>query len=72
MGGALEAFPRPPEGPGQGLLAPGGEGGEGALPSPWPGGRPPERVRRGAEVYLERTPLPPEAKELLRRYFGGP
>ncbi|WP_448566827.1 hypothetical protein [Thermus sp.] len=72
LGGAPEVLPPAPEGPGQGLLAPGGEGGEGALPSPWPGGRPPERVRRGAEVYLERVPLPPEARELLRRYFGAP
>ena len=31
--------------------------------SPWPEGV-------GAEVYLERTPLPPEVRELLRRYFG--
>lgn len=59
-----------PSGPEAGLLSPGGEGGDGDLPAPWPGGRPPEGVRRGAEVYLERTPLPPEARELLRRYFG--
>jgi len=59
-----------PSGPEAGLLSPGGEGGAGDLPAPWPGGRPPEGVRRGAEVYLERTPLPPEARELLRRYFG--
>lgn len=59
-----------PSGPEAGLLSPGGEGGSGDLPAPWPGGRPPEGVRRGAEVYLERTPLPPEARELLRRYFG--
>ena len=72
LGEAPQVLPPALEGPGQGLLEPGGEGGEGALPSPWPGGRPPERVRRGAEVYLERTPLPPEARELIRRYFGGP
>ena len=72
LGTAPKDLPPAPEGQGQGLLAPGGEGGEGALPSPWPGGAPPERVRRGAEVYLERVPLPPEARELLRRYFGGP
>ncbi|MCX7848789.1 hypothetical protein [Thermus sp.] len=68
-----EALPAPtPLGPGQGLLGPGGEGGAPDLPSPWPAGRPPEEVRRGVEVYLERTPLPPEVRELLRRYFGGP
>jgi hypothetical protein len=72
LGETPQVLPPALEGPGQGLLEPGGEGGEGALPSPWPGGRPPERVRRGAEVYLERTPLPPEARELIRRYFGGP
>jgi hypothetical protein len=72
LGEAPQVLPPALEGPGQGLLEPGGEAGEGALPSPWPGGRPPERVRRGAEVYLERTPLPPEARELIRRYFGGP
>jgi hypothetical protein len=72
LGEAPQVLPPALEGPGQGLLEPGGEGGEGALPSPWPRGRPPERVRRGAEVYLERTPLPPEARELIRRYFGGP
>ncbi|MDM7323787.1 MAG: hypothetical protein P3W93_002115 [Thermus sp.] len=59
-------------GPEEGLLAPGGEGNGQALPSPWQQGRPPEAVRRGVEVYLERTPLPPEARELLRRYFSGP
>ncbi|WP_038055057.1 hypothetical protein [Thermus amyloliquefaciens] len=62
----------PDPAPGEGLLPP-GQGGEGqGLPSPWREGRPPEGVRRGVEVYLERTPLPPEARELLRRYFGGP
>ncbi|GGN03218.1 hypothetical protein GCM10007092_17050 [Thermus composti] len=60
----------PPEGAPAGLLGPGGEGETPALPSPWPEGRPPERVRRGVEVYLEKTPLPPEARELLRRYFS--
>ncbi len=59
-----------PQGEAQGLLEGGGEGGK-ALPSPWPEGRPPERVVRGAEVYLERTPLPEEARELIRRYFRG-
>ncbi|WP_117237857.1 hypothetical protein [Thermus sediminis] len=72
LGEAGEVPPIPLEGSGQGLLTPGGEGGEEALPSPWAGGRPPERVQRGAEVYLERTPLSPEARELLRRYFGVP
>lgn len=61
-----------PLGPGQEVLGP-GQAGEGAgLPSPWRGGNPPEEVRRGVEVYLERTPLFPEARELLRRYFSGP
>ncbi|MEJ5338001.1 MAG: hypothetical protein WHT26_12010, partial [Thermus sp.] len=59
-----------PKGPGAGLLSPGEGPGEAPLPSPWPEGRPPEKVQRGVEVYLERTPLPPEARELLRRYFG--
>lgn len=63
--------PLEPEGKGEGLLPP-GEAGTTSLPSPWGQGQPPEAVRRGVEVYLERTPLPPEARELLRRYFSGP
>ena len=66
-------MPSPPtqaQGPEVGLLGEGEEGEEAALPSPWPAGRPPEAVRRGVEVYLEKTPLPPEARELLRRYFA--
>lgn len=66
-GQALEATPK---GPGVGLLSPGEGPGDVPLPSPWPEGAPPERVQRGVEVYLERTPLPPESRELLRRYFG--
>ncbi|WP_126203019.1 hypothetical protein [Thermus scotoductus] len=61
-----------PTGPGQELLGPGREGKGQDLPSPWREGSPPEEVRRGVEVYLERTPLSPEARELLRRYFSGP
>ncbi len=59
-------------GKGEGLLGPGREGSGQDLPSPWREGRPPEEVRRGVEVYLERTPLSPEARELLKRYFSGP
>ncbi|WP_161569075.1 hypothetical protein [Thermus thermamylovorans] len=71
-GPALPPLPLPP-GEGVGLLEPGAGEGLGELPAPWAGGQPPERVRRGVEVYLERTPLSPEARELLRRYFleGG-
>ncbi|MEZ0347301.1 MAG: hypothetical protein ABWJ90_02170 [Thermus sp.] len=64
-------LPLTPQGEEAGLLAP-GEGGGAALPAPWPGGRPPERVRRGVEVYLEKTLLAPEAQELIRRYFAAP
>jgi hypothetical protein len=64
-------LPPTPQGEEAGLLPPGEGEGEG-LPSPWPAGRPPERVRRGVEVYLEKTPLAPEARELLRRYFAAP
>jgi len=64
-------LPLAPEGEEAGLLPP-GEGEGASLPSPWPEGKPPERVRRGVEVYLEKTPLPPEARELLRRYFAAP
>lgn len=70
---APASLPLPkPQGPGQELLWPGEEGKGEGLPSPWRAGVPPEEVRRGVEVYLERTPLSPEAKELLRRYFSGP
>lgn len=64
----------PPEakGRGEGLLQPGAEVGVAPLPSPWGQGQPPEAVRRGVEVYLEHTPLSPEARELLRRYFSAP
>lgn len=64
--------PPPPSGPEEGLLPPEGQGGASPLPTPWPQGQPPEKVRRGVEVYLERTPLSPEDRELLRRYFGVP
>ncbi|MFN3369044.1 MAG: hypothetical protein ACK4ZX_06535 [Thermus sp.] len=70
---APAALPLPePTGPEEELLKPGREGKGQGLPSPWREGSPPEEVRRGVEVYLERTPLSPEAKELLRRYFSGP
>ncbi len=74
-GGTLEEKegalpPTQAQGPEVGLLGEGEEGEKAALPSPWPAGRPPEAVRRGVEVYLEKTPLPPEARELLRRYFA--
>lgn len=70
---APTSMPLPePTGSGQELLGPGREGKGRDLPSPWREGSPPEEVRRGVEVYLERTPLSPEAKELLRRYFSGP
>ncbi|WP_018110794.1 hypothetical protein [Thermus igniterrae] len=72
VGGKTPAPLPTPSRPGQGLLEPGQEGEAPGLPSPWAQGRPPEGVRRGVEVYLERTPLPPEARELLRRYFSGP
>ncbi|TFU27672.1 hypothetical protein [Thermus tengchongensis] len=64
----------PPEakGRGEGLLQPGVEVGAAPLPSPWGQGQPPKAVRRGVEVYLERTPLSPEARELLQRYFSAP
>ncbi len=69
--GNPEVPPPGAQGPEAGLLPPGpGEGGEAPPLPPWPQGRPPERVQRGAEVYLERTPLPPEVRDLLRRYFG--
>ena len=42
------------------------------LPSPWPSGQPPQNVQRQAEKYLESEPLPPEVRELLRRYFELP
>lgn len=61
-----------PLGPEGGLLSPAGQGRASPLPAPWPQDRPPEEVRRGVEVYLERTPLPPEERELLRRYFALP
>ncbi len=64
--------PPPPSGPKEGLLSPEGQGEASPLPAPWPQGQPPEKVRRGVEVYLERTPLAPEDRELLRRYFGLP
>ncbi|MGC8968194.1 MAG: hypothetical protein ACP5JV_07750 [Thermus sp.] len=71
QGPSLEPPPLP-SGPEEGLLSPEGQGGASPLPTPWPQGQPPERVRRGVEVYLERTPLSPEDRELLRRYFGVP
>lgn len=42
------------------------------LPSPWPSGQPPQNVQRQAEKYLESEPLPPEVRDLLRRYFELP
>ncbi|GLV49156.1 hypothetical protein TJA_22580 [Thermus sp. LT1-2-5] len=64
-------LPLAPLGQEAGLLSP-GEGEGALLPSPWTSGEPPERVRRGVEVYLEKTPLPPEARELIQRYFAAP
>jgi len=81
--GAEGAPPRPAEagrpaagaGPGTGgapppapppAVAPRGRG----LPSPWPGGRPPERVARRAESYLSELPLTPEERRWVARYFG--
>ncbi|RDI94967.1 hypothetical protein DV704_08870 [Meiothermus sp. QL-1] len=52
-----------------------GESSEGRpmpLPSPWQAGRPPENVQRQVERYLESEPLPPEVREVLRRYFELP
>lgn len=74
-GGALgekegSLTPTQAQGPEVGLLGEGEDGDKAALPSPWPGGQPPEKVRRGVEVYLEKTLLPPEARELLKRYFS--
>ncbi|WP_182482713.1 hypothetical protein [Calidithermus roseus] len=42
------------------------------LPNPWRGGQPPQSVRRQVERYLESEPLPPEVRNLLRRYFELP
>ncbi|MCX7740951.1 MAG: hypothetical protein N2047_08010 [Meiothermus sp.] len=42
------------------------------LPSPWRAGQPPENVQRQAEKYLESEPLPPEVREVVRRYFELP
>ena len=74
-GGTLEEKegalpPTQAQGPEVGLLGEGEEGEEAALPSPAPAGRPPAAARRGAEGSLEEPPLPPEARELLRRYFA--
>lgn len=52
-----------------------GEGQQGRpmpLPSPWRAGQPPENVQRQAEKYLESEPLPPEVREVVRRYFELP
>lgn len=52
-----------------------GEGRQGRpmpLPSPWQAGPPPENVQRQAEKYLESEPLPPEVREVVRRYFELP
>lgn len=43
-----------------------------ALPSPWASGQPPQNVQRQAEQYLESEPLPPEVRNLVRRYFELP
>uniref|UniRef100_A0A7C3DMG2 Uncharacterized protein n=1 Tax=Meiothermus ruber TaxID=277 RepID=A0A7C3DMG2_MEIRU len=42
------------------------------LPSPWASGQPPQNVQRQAEKYLESEPLPPEVRDVLRRYFELP
>lgn len=42
------------------------------LPNPWRGGQPPQSVQRQVERYLESEPLPPEVRDLLRRYFELP
>ncbi|GIW31632.1 MAG: hypothetical protein KatS3mg071_1806 [Meiothermus sp.] len=42
------------------------------LPSPWASGQPPQNVQRQAEKYLESEPLPPEVRNLVRRYFELP
>lgn len=42
------------------------------LPNPWPSAQPPQNVQRQAENYLENEPLPPEVREVLRRYFELP
>ncbi|RIH93850.1 hypothetical protein [Meiothermus granaticius] len=49
--------------------APGQNGTPQQLPSPWPAGSPPQKVQRQAQNYLENEPLPPEVRDLLRRYF---
>jgi hypothetical protein len=42
------------------------------LPSPWQAGQPPQNVQRQAENFLESEPLPPEVRNLVRRYFELP
>jgi len=42
------------------------------LPNPWASGTPPQNVQRQAEKYLENEPLPPEVRDIVRRYFELP
>jgi hypothetical protein len=42
------------------------------LPSPWEAGQPPQDVQRQAEQFLESEPLPPEVRDIVRRYFELP
>lgn len=74
-----QALPQPPSTPNRPLSGeaplrrsdnPGGQTRN--LPDPWRGGQPPQHVQRQVERYLESEPLPPEVRDLLRRYFKLP